>query len=51
MASHRVRRPPEKEDATREKSGQEYEAEIDDKIRRYKEYESATNVHLYKIEK
>lgn len=51
MASQRIRRQPENEDGTREKTGQEYEAEIDDKIRQYKEYESATNVHLYKIEK
>lgn len=51
MATQRIRRQPEKEDGTREKTGQEYEAEIDDKIRQYKEYESATNVHLYKIGK
>jgi hypothetical protein len=38
------------DDGTKEMINQGYEAEIDDKIRQYKEYESKTNVPLYKTE-
>lgn len=51
MANQRTRKRMENEDGTKERTDQEFEAEIDDKIRQYKEYESTTNVHMYKIDK